>query len=210
MAINTISLETSVRTGRLRAAWRAAHAPVAGVPRWAPIAAYTISFAVLPSALWRIVAVALGEGDARSNGQMPDWLPVDAYVLFLSALSELLAFTAFGLVASWGEVFPRWLPGLRGRKVPTLAAVIPATIGAVIITALCVMVIVTTFTGTTVQGESVPSDFPGNASHGWSSYVFYACYAPLLLWGPLLGLLTVGYWKRRVRASRQSVASFSS
>ncbi|AZS75914.1 hypothetical protein DDE74_38065 [Streptomyces lydicus] len=26
---------------------------------------------------------------------------------------------------------------------------------------------------------------------------FHLCYAPLVLWGPLLAVLTVAYWKRR-------------
>ena len=36
--------------GRIRTAWVAAHAPEAGVPRWARVAAYAIPLTVLPSA----------------------------------------------------------------------------------------------------------------------------------------------------------------
>ncbi|MFF0738925.1 hypothetical protein ACFYVL_00855 [Streptomyces sp. NPDC004111] len=47
--------------------------------------------------------------------------------------SELVAFTAVRLIAAWGEVFPRWIPVLRGRRVPPLAAVVPAAIGTVLL-----------------------------------------------------------------------------
>ncbi|GAA2880738.1 hypothetical protein [Nonomuraea rubra] len=97
-----------------------------GVPRWARIAVYAIPVAVLPSSLWRLPAAF---SDGMGVGER-------AYIVFLSVLSELVAFTAFGLVATWGERFPRWVPGLRGRRVPPPAAVIPAALGAGILTVL--------------------------------------------------------------------------
>ena len=135
--------------GRIRAAWAAAHAPVAGVPRWARIAAYAVPFTVLPSSLWRIAActfhapivrgdVVSGVGSSGIPG-VPLWL----YVILLSIASELLAFTAIGLVSAWGEVFPRWVPVLRGRRVPPLAAVVPAALGAAVLTLLWTTVAVT-------------------------------------------------------------------
>ncbi len=39
-----------------------------------------------------------------------------------------------GLVAGWGEVFPRWMPGLRGRPVPVGLAVVPAMVVAAAVT----------------------------------------------------------------------------
>jgi len=112
---------------KIPAAWVEAHAPAAGVPRWARIAAYAIPFTVLPSSAWRIAActfhapIVRGDvvSDVTSSGVpgVPLWL----YVILLSIASELLAFTAVGLVSTWGEVFPRWIPGLRARREPTLA-----------------------------------------------------------------------------------------
>ncbi|GAA2099625.1 hypothetical protein GCM10009801_71440 [Streptomyces albiaxialis] len=185
-------------TGRLRAAWRAAHAPVPGVPRWARAAALAVPLTVLPSSLWRVAVLFPGlGGDDPGSGSLPAWLPTPVYVVLLSLLSEALAFTAVGLIASWGEVFPRWVPFLRGRRVPTAAAVIPGALGAVALTFLwTVLTLVTEFAGRTIRGEPVPDDYPGVAG-GWSEAVFYACYLPLLLWGPLLGAVTVAYWRRR-------------
>jgi hypothetical protein len=196
--------EAPTSAGRLRAAWTAAHAPVAGVPRWARTAALTVPLAVLPSGLWRIATECFpalkGSGDT-GRGDLPGWLPGEVYVIFLSVLSELLAFTAVGLIAAWGEVFPRWIPVLRGRRVPPLAAVVPAAIGTVVLTVIWTAAFAADFAGTTLQGDPTPSGYPGEAG-GWKALAYYICYIPLLLWGPLLGLVTVAYWKRRHNAVR--------
>ncbi|MBZ4320153.1 hypothetical protein [Streptomyces huiliensis] len=192
---------------RLRAAWKAVHDPVAGVPRWARVAAYAVPLVVLPSSLWRVGGAFLGGGAEHGRGDLPAWLPSEAYVLFLSLLSEALAITAVGLVAAWGEVFPRWVPVLRGRRVPTAAAVVPGAVGAVLLTLLwTVLLIVTELTGTTVRGDPLPDDYPGRQG-GWAAAVYYACYAPLVLWGPLLGLVTVAYWRRRAAGVVEAVGT---
>jgi hypothetical protein len=43
------------------------------------------------------------------------------------------AVLTLGLVQRWGEVFPRWIPGLAGRRVPVALAVVPASVVAVAI-----------------------------------------------------------------------------
>ncbi|MEU2750902.1 hypothetical protein ABZ613_32380 [Streptomyces collinus] len=182
--------------GRMRTVWAAAHAPVAGVPRWGRIAAYAIPFTVLPSSVWRVLVAFVDEDTAGKTGSLPSWLPGEVYVVLLSALSELVAFTAVGLIAGWGEVFPRWVPLLRGRRVPTAAAAWPAAFGAVMLTALWTTAYVAETAGVTLRGEPLPPDYP-TAAGGWESAVFHVCYAPLLLWGPLLGAVTVAYVRRR-------------
>jgi multisubunit Na+/H+ antiporter MnhE subunit len=117
----------------------------------------------------------------------------------------LLAFTAVGLVASWGEVFPPWIPGLRGRKVPVMAAVVPAALGAAVLTAGWTAVAVAVAVGRTLEGDPLPSDVPW-ATHDWRAVVFVVVYAPLLLWGPLLAAVTVAYWRRRRDRRRGSPA----
>ncbi|MFD1540709.1 hypothetical protein [Nonomuraea guangzhouensis] len=58
------------------------------------------------------------------------WL-AGAYLATFGAGGGLLT---LGLVQRWGEVFPRWILGLRGRRVPPLLAIIPATLVAIIVT----------------------------------------------------------------------------
>lgn len=129
------------------------------------------------------------------------------YIVFLSILSEALAFTAIGLVARWGEVFPRWIPFVRGRPIPMKAAVIPAALGATVLTLLWTVITPTAETmGVTIRGDDVPTTYPGQAG-GWEAAWFYFCYAPLTLWGPLLAVVTVAYRKRRRAAQREVVTA---
>lgn len=187
--------------GRLRAAWERAHEPAVGVPGWARTAALSVPLVVLPASLWRIGAVTLHlpilkDTSATSGSNLPWWLPTELYVVLLSVLSELLAFTAIGLVSTWGEVFPRWVPFLHGRRVPTLAAVIPGAIGATILTALWTDAAVMSALGRTITGRTAPSDGPLDL-HTWQGVLANLLYLPLVAWGPLLGALTVAYYRRR-------------
>lgn len=179
--------ESAVRAGRLRAAWRAAHEPVPGVSRRTQLLAYAVPFTVLPACLWRLPVVfdsGVGIGER-------------IYIAILSVVSELIAFTAVGLIAPWGEVVPRWVPFLRGRRIPRAAVLVPATLGATVLTSLwTILILVTQLMGTTVRGEELPSDFPSRGE-GWEVAWFSVCYAPLALWGPLLAVLTVAYARRR-------------
>ncbi|MBO8194982.1 hypothetical protein ITI46_25490 [Streptomyces oryzae] len=183
--------------GRLRAAWRVAHEPVAGVSRRTRLAACAVPLAVLPSSLWRLPAAfdrGIGAGER-------------AYVVFLSVLSEVLAFTAYGLIARWGEVFPGWIPLLRGRRVPVKAAVVPAATGAALLTFLFTLLApVAEAMGTTVRGDDLPGDSPTEVG-GWATASFYVCYTPLILWGPLLAVLTVAYVKRRRAVGQVSIGA---
>ncbi|MFH8979156.1 hypothetical protein [Streptomyces sp. NPDC017890] len=153
---------------------------------------------VLPSSIWRLPAAF---GDGLGLGER-------AYVVSLSVLSEIFAFTAIGLIARWGEVFPRWIPFLRGRRVPRRAAVLLAAIGAASLTLLfSLLLIASEVRGTTIRGgDDLPADYPSQAG-GWEAAWFHFCYAPLILWGPLLGVLAVAYWKRRSAAERTPVAA---
>ena len=187
---------------RFRAAWTAAHAPVPGVPRWARIGAYAVPFTVLPSSVWRIavctfhVPIAPNSVDPAGTSSGVPGLPLAGYVVVLSIVSELLAFTAIGLVAGWGEVFPRWIPVLRGRVVPARGAVALATAGATALTLLWTWVTVAFGLGRRIDG-SLTSGPRLVELHDWQGWLVVVAYAPLLLWGPLLGAVTIAYWRRR-------------
>ena len=190
------------QTGRIRAIWDAAHTSADGVPRWARIAAHAVPVTVLPASLWRIALCAFhapigngGLGDGLTSSGLPG-VPLWLYVILLSVVCELLAFAAVGLVSTWGEVFPHWIPVLRGRRVPTPVAVVPSTLGAVVLTALSTWVAVSAGLGMRVDGTSQPKN-PVLTFGDWQGLLAIAAYAPLLLWGPLLGAVTISYWKRR-------------
>jgi hypothetical protein len=194
---------------RIRAAWASTHDPAASVPRWARIAAFAVPFTVLPSSLWRIAACTFHAPITRGAidyGNAPSGLPgvpLALYVVFLSIASELFAFTAVGMVATWGEVFPRWIPVLRGRAVPKLVATVPAALGSAVLTLLWTWTAVTFSLGRRVDGGPLTGNAPLSLDD-WQGLVAVVAYAPLLLWGPLLGGVTISYWRRR-RGDRTSV-----
>lgn len=185
-----------------RRAWADLHRPVAGVPPWARRAALIVPLLALPSSLWRIAVCTIGvplvdDLPPDASGDLPAWLPLGVYVVLLSLASEALAFTAVGLVARWGEVFPRWVPGLGGRRVPISFAAIPAALGATVLTLLSTWVAITAALGVDVQGEE--PEVKLLTFDTWEGTVVIATYAPLLAWGPLLAALTVAYVRRRRR-----------
>lgn len=169
----------------------------AGVPRWAVWAAYATSLTALPAGLWRILSVdfrvPLMEV-APDADPPPAWFGGEWwYVIALSAVSEALAFLAVGLVSEWGERWPRGIPRLGGRRIPILAAVVPAGLGATVNTLLWPYAMTMISLGHKVDGSGAA----GFGTHGWREAVFYGAYWPLAAWGPLLGILTVHYYRRR-------------
>ncbi|WP_427891689.1 hypothetical protein ACQHIV_03810 [Kribbella sp. GL6] len=180
-----------------------AHEPADGVPAWARRVAYAVPVVVLPSGIWRLGVLF---ADQKRGGILPDWV-MDGYVIFLTLVSETLAFLAIGLIAHWGEVFPRWLPRLRGRRVPVAAAVVPGLAGAMILTAVFTVVgIAGEIMQTKLNGDPLPADYPSKAG-GWHTAYFYVSYAPLVLWGPMLAVLTVAYWHRRTNRQPDPASS---
>ncbi|MFD0856112.1 hypothetical protein ACFQ07_27990, partial [Actinomadura adrarensis] len=74
---------------------------------------------------------------------------------------------------------------------------VPAAAGAALLTFLWTLLgAITQVMGVTIRGDDIPASFPSEAG-GWEAAWFYLCYTPLVLWGPLLAVLTVAYWKRR-------------
>jgi len=142
----------------------------------------------VPSGLWRMamaVGVPVGADSdyRRQHFGFPGWGTV--YVFGLTFLLVGLALLTLGLVRRWGEVTPRWIPFVGGRPVPRLAAVIPAFAGSVALTLLWV-----------VELSSAPEIFTVYGLQGVHRTVVYACYTPLLFWGPLLAAVTVSYARR--------------
>lgn len=53
----------------------------------------------------------------------------------LGTFAAVGALLTLGLVQRWGEVFPRWMPRVHGRRVPVRLAVVPASFVTVIVLA---------------------------------------------------------------------------
>jgi hypothetical protein len=134
--------------------------------------------------------VAFGHDMGMVDPQAPAWtwwaLP---YTFGLIALTELLTYLTVGLVSPWGEVAPRRLPLIGGRPIRPLAAIVPATVGGLLVVALGVDM-VAGYLGL------FGLDHVGFASAWWEA-LFVAAYAPLVLWGPMLLAVTASYARRR-------------
>ncbi|WP_234430767.1 hypothetical protein [Streptomyces sp. NRRL F-4489] len=143
--------------------------------------AHVAALTAVPSGIWRI-AMGLGipVGFDTEGLDVPGWFSVMCGAMSLG--TEGLALLTLGLVKPWGEVVPRWMPFIGGKRVAPPAAVIPAALGA---TALMLL--------------TIPRAHGFGRAHGAPTglplVVMDACYAPLL-WGPLLAVVTISYYRR--------------
>lgn len=108
-----------------------------------------------------------------------------------------------GLIRPWGEIFPRWMPGLAGRPVPIAMAAVPAGAVAAFVCAAAVPWLV-------AAGRNIPdtaglqSGTPASADQADAllqaliSLVFFPCW----LWGPTLALAVWGYVGHRLSGPR--------
>ncbi|WP_069817420.1 hypothetical protein [Streptomyces sp. TP-A0874] len=157
-------------------------------PRWARITAHLAVLVTLPAGLWRI-AMGIGIPVGYSDEVLRSVYDVPGAGTFanigISVCQECVALLTLGLVSRWGEVVPRWIPFLGGKRVHPLAGTIPAALGAAALTviALSQLLLWDSVTDSALQGT-------GRTVMGW-------CYLPLILWGPLLGLVTISYYRRR-------------
>lgn len=163
-------------------------APAVSRPiRWA---AHAAALTLLPSGLWRVaIAVGIPVGWGAGSGLEAELFPGvwSFYLVALSAFAEGLGLLTLGLVQRWGEVVPSWIPRLGGRRIPPLAAVVPAALGATAVTLTGVLGIFNWSANMAAPGSPT-------GAHWW---LMTLCYAPLLLWGPLLAAVTAAYWRRR-------------
>ena len=103
------------------------------------------------------------------------------------------AILMLGLVQRWGEIFPRWMIGLAGRRVPIALAVVPASLASVLLV---------------VGGVTIWSDVPqmvanvvatGAETVEIISALLFELGPTLLfpVWGVALAVATLGYYYRR-------------
>ncbi|MFY1693042.1 hypothetical protein [Plantactinospora sp. WMMB782] len=157
------------------------------VPRWtrrwayAAVALPVIGWAV-PHGFW-VLGVPLGIS-ARQLDDIHRSLSTGTGVA-ITLVPPLAGLLVLGLVQRWGQQFPRWLPGLRGRPVPRLLAVIPAGVVALALVsygALSVGVLVRQL----LAGDTHWSE----VRQGWA---VTATLLVFLGWGVSTGATAIGY-----------------
>ncbi|HET9911449.1 MAG TPA: hypothetical protein VFQ13_06125 [Anaerolineales bacterium] len=103
--------------------------------RWGRIAVYVAMVAPIFYALTRYAwalgfPLGMGEEQFLSGQESGKWM---MGALFLGNFILVGAVLMLGLVQRWGEVFPRWMIGLAGRRVTIALAVVPASLASVLL-----------------------------------------------------------------------------
>ncbi|GLW29088.1 hypothetical protein [Actinoplanes regularis] len=159
--------------------------------RWAHVAvALPIVGWAVPHGLW-VLGVPFGISEQKLRGADGDLSTATGVAI--TVVPPLAGLLVLGLVQRWGQRFPRWVPGLGGRRVPRLLAVLPA--GTVAITLVTYGVLsFGVFAGQVLDGEQSWAQ----VREGWATV---ATLLVFLSWGVAVGVTTAGY----VVATRRSV-----
>ena len=155
--------------------------------RWMVWAAWGAFISTVPSAVWRvlmIVGLMPGTQELRRFELAGDASLGYVYVFALSIVQLTAGFLTVGLIRPWGEQ-------ILGRRVPLMPVLLVATLGGLAV----VWLFNVSMVGGLVAGQRPDAGLVSGAPLA----VLVACYAPILLWGPLELLATVGYWLRRRR-----------
>ncbi len=156
---------------------QAASKATSGVARWGTWATVAAALCPLPYALIRMTWLTPWPlGFEAAALQANPGLRLFGLSLGLAAIGGSVL--TFGLIRPWGEVWPRWIPVLRGRQVP---AKVPTTIGLLVGATI------------TVAGRSfVQMVLQDPVSEWWMLLMF-----PFPVWGPLLIAASIAYYLRR-------------
>ena len=163
--------------------------------RWGRIAVYVAMVAPVFYALTRY-AWALGfplgmsEERFRPAQESGKWI---GGALFLGNFILLGAFLMLGLVQRWGEVFPRWMIGLAGRRVPIALAVVPASIVSV----LLIVGGIGIWSGLDQMAANLAAIGVEGIRLIWEITVQVGPTLLFPVWGVSLAVATLGYYYRR-------------
>lgn len=168
--------------------------------RWALVAAWVAVVGGLLPVVWRLHMLAWGAGwsladEFRSGGLL-------AYVWALIAVETLAALLPLGLVQRWGEVWPRWVPWVGGRRIPPRFVIVVASLGAAAVT-LIIGVTAVQLVAATLQGTSNPIL---QVQAGWLRAFMLAHYVPWVLWPLGLWVAIVGFARRHAGQRRDATS----
>jgi hypothetical protein len=113
--------------------------------------------------------------------------------LFLATFGLVGAVLTFGLVQRWGEVFPRWMIGLAGRRVPIGLAVVPAALVSVLLVVggIGIWAVLPQMAAALVAGGAEGIGLIGEVTFQVGPTLLFP------VWGVALAVATLGYYYRR-------------
>jgi hypothetical protein len=162
--------------------------------RWGRIAVYVALVAPVFYAFTRYAwALGIPLGMSKEYWRLGQDRGLWMAGLFLATFGLVGAALMLGLVQRWGEVFPRWLPGLAGRPIPLALAIVPAAIVSVLLLVGGIVI----WSGLTGMVAAMASAGEGNMEI-MEAVIFQV--GPTLLfpiWGIALAVATLGYYYRR-------------
>jgi hypothetical protein len=155
--------------------------------RWGRTAVYVAMVAPVVYAITRYawaLGIPLGISNEvlRSGQESGEWISG----LFLATFGLVGAALMLGLTQRWGEVFPRWVPSLAGRRVPIALAVVPASI-------VSVLLIVGGITVWSAYAQMADAA----AGSGQNVQIVVGPVVLFPIWGAALAVATLGYYYRR-------------
>jgi hypothetical protein len=163
--------------------------------RWGRIAVYVAMVAPIFYTFTRyawVLGFPLGMNEEQFRRGHEDGTLISGG-LFLGTFILVGAILMLGLVQRWGEVFPRWMIGLAGRRVPIALAVVPASLASVLL-----------FVGGIGIWSDLAQMVANLAATGAGDREIIAAVifqvGPTLLfpvWGAALVAATLGYYYRR-------------
>jgi hypothetical protein len=167
----------------------------ANAARWGRVAVVVAMVVPVFYALTRYAWVlgfplGMGEEQFRRSQESGTWI---LGALFLGTFCLVGALLMLGLVQRWGEVFPRWMIGLAGRRVPIALAVVPASLASV----LLIVGGIGIWSG---LGQMVANLVASGAREKEVISAIFIQLGPTLLfpvWGVALALAVLGYYYRR-------------
>ncbi|MDT0302558.1 hypothetical protein [Streptomonospora wellingtoniae] len=162
----------------------------ASAARWGSVAVYVamappLLYAATRFAWWLGIPIGITREFLREGQADGSWTAG----AFLAGFATVGAVLTLGLIQRWGEVFPRWMPGLAGRRVPVALAVLPACAVAVLV-----------FVGgiAMVSGYAAMAGGFADSSGQFGAEVLVGLLAALFpVWGVALAVAALGYHLRR-------------
>ena len=154
-------------------------APLDRTPRWAFWAAY-VSMAACLTRIAAQVVVGLDES------------PLSGGFAFESCFVLAGTLLPLALVHSWGLVWPRWVIGLAGRRVPRRLVLLPAVaVSAMIVVYFGVMLV--QMVAERLQGRN---PFPPDARMDLPETFFWVAVPAYFVWGATLAVAALSYHRR--------------
>jgi hypothetical protein len=161
---------------------------------WGRVAVYVALIAPVPYAFTRY-AWALGFPLGMSQEYLRQGHERDTWIsgLFLATFGPVGALLMLGLVQRWGEVFPRWVLGLAGRRVPIALALVPAALVSV----LLIVGGIGIWSGLAGLTANLAASGVEGMALIWGIIFQLGPTLLLPLWGLALAVAALGYYFRR-------------